>query len=220
MKHLFCSLFLLISFTGFSQEPPKAVVEVNKMNVVYRGVNNPLTLSMPGTVSFEASALGLKKVDDYGNYVMNPGSGLTDDIELRGKLPNGEIVTAIKTLRIKDIGRPIGTINGLGCGKKCILLLTKDELKDGKIDIKFEDWLFDWKSASTDFKIIGYSIGFNEETPIQVNGNSFTKDILEKINSTQIGSEIKIFNIKIHFKGIQNYKLKAVEPIRIKITED
>lgn len=217
MKLVVLTLFLFISLNCFTQEKPKAIVEVTKMNVVYRGVSNPLTLSMPRTVSFEASAPGLKKLDDYGNYVMSPGSGLTVDIEMKGTLPNGEIVSEAKTLRIKDISPPVGTINRLGCGKNCILLLSKDKLKNAKIDMKFESWLFDWKATTKDFKITEFKISFNDKNTIYVDGDFFTDEVQKKVNSTKIGDIVRVFDIKMHFSGIQNYKLKAIEPITIKI---
>ena len=124
---------------------PGAAVEVKKMNVVYRGVRNPIYISKTNLESFEASAPGLTKIDDLGNYSLNAGKGNTVDIEIKSKLNNGDSLSEIKTLRIKDIGKLTGTINDLGCGNKCEVLLTKDELTNGKVGVKVNEFMFDWK---------------------------------------------------------------------------
>ena len=45
-------------------KPNSAVISADKMNVVYRGVQNPITISIPGIIDSKvrASAPGLKRV--------------------------------------------------------------------------------------------------------------------------------------------------------------
>ncbi|WP_255572899.1 GldM family protein [Hanstruepera marina] len=208
MKFLYCFLFLLINIIGFSQEPHKAVVEVNKMNVVYRGVSNPLTLSMPGTVSFEASAPGLKKVDDYGNYIMHPGSGLTVDIELRGKLPDGEIVTAIKTLRIKDIEKHVVTLNN----KSGILELRKNEIINGTIGIKVPNFLHGWI-----YHIEEFQIKLPNQDPITIKGNVISESINKRIEELKANDIIYIYGYGIGYKVENAPSVGMQYPLQIKI---
>ncbi|PNQ75008.1 hypothetical protein C1T31_02405 [Hanstruepera neustonica] len=213
MKYGLLFLIVFFSLGCFSQEPPKAVVEVNNMNVVYRGVSNPLTLSMPGTVSFEASAPGLKKVDNYGNYIMHPGSGLTVDIELRGKLPNGEIVTAIKTLRIKNIGTPIGTLDGIGHGSRFIIELTKEQLRDGKIGIKIEDFTYD-----LNFVVLGFKMKFPDLDMVKVNGSYMSDEAKELIDNLKIDDVGFVFDI-VYKIANNSFSMKGASAIQIKIIE-
>ena len=51
-------------------KPNSAVISADKMNVVYRGVQNPITVSVPGVAdnAVKASAPGLKKVKGIGKY--------------------------------------------------------------------------------------------------------------------------------------------------------
>lgn len=46
----------------------EAALEIKKMNVVYRGIPNPIYISKPNVLSFEATAPGLTKTDSLGNY--------------------------------------------------------------------------------------------------------------------------------------------------------
>ena len=45
-------------------KPNSAVISADKMNVVYRGVQNPITISIPGVIDSKvrASAPGLRRV--------------------------------------------------------------------------------------------------------------------------------------------------------------
>ena len=56
--------------------PNSATISADKMNVVYRGVSNPMTISFAGIPdnAVNASAAGLSKVG-VGKYVMNPTGG-------------------------------------------------------------------------------------------------------------------------------------------------
>ncbi len=83
------------------------------MNVVYRGVDNPMTVSIPGIPDnkVNASAPGLSKVSG-SKYVMRPGSGRTVTITASGKLPDGTGVRTPAEFRIKDIPPPVGAIRG------------------------------------------------------------------------------------------------------------
>ena len=57
---------------------PNPTISADKMNVVYRGVVNPMTISFAGVQSnkVKASALGLKSLGK-GKYAMSPGTGKT-----------------------------------------------------------------------------------------------------------------------------------------------
>ena len=65
--------------------PNSAVIAADKMNVVYRGVDNPMTVSIPGIPDnkVNASAAGLSKVSG-SKYVMRPGAGRTVMISANG----------------------------------------------------------------------------------------------------------------------------------------
>src|SRR5690606_25097652 len=85
-------------------KPNSAVISADKMNVVYRGVENPMTISIPGVSVVNANAPGLKPAGGAGKYSMNVTSvqGREVKISVSGKLPGGESVSDSKTFRIKD----------------------------------------------------------------------------------------------------------------------
>jgi gliding motility-associated GldM-like protein len=73
---------LLYSLSSYSQNDTiaigktakTAIVSAEKMNVVYRGMSNPISIYVPNNIPFMASAPGLSK-DDKGKYILTPGIG-------------------------------------------------------------------------------------------------------------------------------------------------
>ena len=195
----------------------EAALELKKMNVVYRGVANPIYISKPNAVSFEATAPGLKKIDSLGNYNLNPGTGKTVDIAIKSKLKNGDSLTEIKSLRIKDISAPIGTINGIGCGRDCELKMTKNKLmKESSISVKVEDFIFDWS-----FQVRHFKLKINDTEIIQVNGSILDAEKLNVLEKLKINDSVKIFDIRWSIIGSKStYSLRAPSPILIRIIED
>ena len=91
------------SFAVISK-PNSAVISADKMNVVYRGVENPMTISIPGIPDnkVSASAPGLRKARG-SKYTMIPGKGREIKISASGTLPDGQRVSTTTKFRIKDI---------------------------------------------------------------------------------------------------------------------
>ena len=91
-------------------KPNSAVISADKMNVVYRGVDNPMTISIPGIPDdkINASAPGLKR-QKGSKFIMNPGKGREITITANGKLPDGNLVSTKTKFRIKDLPRPNAT---------------------------------------------------------------------------------------------------------------
>ena len=77
-------------------KPNSAVISADKMNVVYRGVENPITISVPGVAdnAVKASAPGLRKVKGVGKYMMAPGKGREVKITVNAKLPDGTPISS------------------------------------------------------------------------------------------------------------------------------
>ena len=93
--------------------PKSATISADKMNVVYRGVVNPMTISFAGISAdkVSASAPGLSSAGG-GKFNMSPGGGTEVVINVTGTLPDNSKVSDRKVFRIKGIPGPAGTIRG------------------------------------------------------------------------------------------------------------
>ena len=187
----------------------EAVLELSKMNVVYRGISNPIKIAMPGAVKIKATAKGLTKVDEFGNYKLAPGVGRTMDIQITGTLKNGNVITDTKTLRIKNIYGVKTLFQGRDSFRKK-LKLTKEDIKKGKLTLKIEDFLFD-----SSLQVIGFTMKSSKGNSIKIQGNKLNKIAKKHVNSLKRGHEIQIFDIIVRSDKLRACK---INPVLIEIT--
>lgn len=219
MKNVFHSfIFVFYSLTIFSQSDSITkknlnigVVSADKVNVVYRGIKNPISISVPNSKSFTASGQGLNKISE-GKYYLSPGQGLFSNIKLEIELNDGTITTEEHSFRIKRMSSPIALINGENCSK-CIVEMTKNEVKNAIISISFEDVLLD-----INFEIRSFYINFPKNKSIKQIGNKISNDMFLEINKLKIGSIFTIDSIQI--LNDYNICLSPLSGIKIKLIDE
>lgn len=194
----------------------EAAIELKNMNVVYRGISNPIYISKPNVISLVASAPGLKKIDSFGNYALSPRQGKTLDIQIKSKLKNGDSLTEIKTLKIRDIGRIEGTLNGISCNSKCQLLLTKEELKNSVVGLNGDTFVF-----NLDLEVKRFKLKLPDIDIIAIKGNRIPKTLNNQINKLKLDDLIIIFDLRLKIKNsnFSSIRICKTPIIQIRITE-
>ena len=186
-------------------KPNSAVISADKMNVVYRGVENPMTISIPGIADnkIRASAPGLKRVRG-SKYVMTPGKGREVTIRAGATLPDGQSINTNTKFRIKDIPRPTGTVRGQSGDIK----IPKNNLSIATIGAILDDFDFDIKlrTVSFKFKVPG-------QATISVNGNKLDNKAKTALRRAKVGSNVQIFDIKVQNPSNPSYRFKKVSPV-------
>ncbi len=205
---------LPIDFSGkyvVVPRPNSATISADKMNVVYRGVANPMTISFAGIADnkVSASGAGLSRASGQGKYVMNPGTGSEVTINVTGTLDDGSRVSDRKTFRIKDIPAPTGMISR----QTGMVKLPKRNVEIGTVGAKLEDFVFDLPIETTSFKI-----NVPGQRTVVVNGTKMNAQAKSIISRARTGDNITIFDIKARIKGNSTYRLKNVAPIIIEVT--
>jgi gliding motility-associated protein GldM len=116
-------------------KPNSAVISADKMNVVYRGVQNPMTISIPGIPDskFVLQLLDLKSVRG-SKYNLFPGKGREVKINVSGTLPDGNNVSSVSTFRIKDIPKPAGYFRG----QSGSFTIPKSSLERGTVEARLK----------------------------------------------------------------------------------
>jgi gliding motility-associated protein GldM len=190
--------------------PNSATIAADKMNVVYRGVENPMTISFAGIPDnkVNASAPGLRKVGD-GKYVMNPGSGREVNIKVSATLDDGSPVSDSKLYRIKDIPKPTGTIGG----QDGMVKLPKRNVEIGTVGAKLDDFDFDLPIQVQSFKI-----KVPGQPTVVVQGTKMNAQAKGVITRARPGDIIQIFDIKAKIQGNSKYNLKTPLPLTIEVT--
>ncbi|MDC1434297.1 gliding motility protein GldM [Flavobacteriaceae bacterium] len=196
------------SFAVISK-PNAAVISADKMNVVYRGVDNPMTISIPGIPDdkIRATAPGLKR-SKGSKFIMNPGKGREITIAANGTLPDGMSVSTKTKFRIKDLPRPNATFFRQS-GK---IRLPKASIERAEVGAILEDFDFDLTLKTLEFKV-----KVPGAPTITCRGTKLNAKALQALSRVRSGQEISIFDLKVQNPSKPNYKFKRVAPVLIEI---
>ena len=185
---LLLSQFLLAqSDTSFVSKPKLGLISVDKLNVVYRGIRNPISIAVPNAKSFTVSGLGVSQ--EKGNYYISPGQGNEMIVTLEIVLEDDSKVIEEHVFRIKNIGNPLGRINNRNC-KDCIIIIQKLELQNAEISVYFEDLLTGIK-----LNVSSFSIELSSKTNLEISGNKINEETYKQLIRQKNNSEFKIHNI-------------------------
>lgn len=185
---LLLSQFLLAqSDTSFVSKPKLGLLSVDKLNVVYRGIRNPISIAVPNAKSFTVSGLGVSQ--EKGNYYISPGQGNEMIVTLEIVLEDDSKVIEEHVFRIKNIGNPLGRINNRNC-KDCIIIIQKLELQNAEISVYFEDLLTGIK-----LNVSSFSIELSSKTNLEISGNKIDEETYKQLIRQKNNSEFKIHNI-------------------------
>jgi gliding motility-associated protein GldM len=190
--------------------PNDAVISADKMNVVYRGVSNPLTISIPGVPDNKISATGtgLRKISGAGKYMMNPGRGKEATITVRGELQNGKVISKSQKFRIKNIPTPRGSVRKeFGYVK-----MPKSNLMISSVSCILPDFDFDLKLSTTGFKV-----KVPGQATVVVSGNRMNEQAKRAISSATAGDVIVIFDISSELTSRSSYKIKNASAVSVEI---
>ena len=188
--------------------PNQAIISADKMNVVYRGVENPISVSIPGISADKvtASAPGMRSTGKQGSYVITPTTGNSVKITATGKLPDGKTVSSSVDFRIKGLPSPQGRIRGEASPKG-----PKSSLEQSTVTAVMEDF---------DFPITVTVKQFNLKVPgqptIVVSGNRMNGAALAAIKKAGRGDVVTISEIKAEFVGLP-VRPKATSPCSFEI---
>ncbi|WP_178983630.1 type IX secretion system motor protein PorM/GldM [Winogradskyella helgolandensis] len=190
--------------------PNSATISADKMNVVYRGVVNPMTISFAGVPDnkVQATGNGLNPAGK-GKYNMTPGTGREVTINVTATLDDGSRVSDKKTFRIKDIPKPTGTISG----QDGMVRLPKRNLEIGTVGAKLDDFVFDLPINVTSFQI-----KVPGQPTVNVAGTKMNSQAKSAIGRARAGDVVTIFNIKAKIQGNNSYQLKGVSPVTIEVS--
>jgi len=171
---------------------PMAVVSPTKMNVFYRGVPNPIEISVPGYSPEDLTVLGtnvtLKRIKP-GQYEATVRDKAKGDSKITVKA-NGRTIGKPIEFRLKRIPSPSASINGKKEG-----VMSKGKLSKAQgIAATLPNFPFDLKYTVQSFDV-RLTDGEYTKT-IKVKGNKFTAEVKEKILKLKPGSDISFTNIR------------------------
>jgi gliding motility-associated protein GldM len=190
--------------------PNSANISADKMNVVYRGLPNPMTISFAGISenNVTASAPGLTSVGK-GKYNLNPGSGTEVVVTASGKMTDGKVVSDKKVFRIKNIPAPAGAI----AKQVGVIKGAKSRLEVAQVSAELQDFLYDLQ-----FQVTRFTFKVPGQPAIIVNGDRVNAQCKAALARATRGDQIIISEIKTKIIGTSaNIVTKDAAPVAYEI---
>ena len=174
-----------------------AVISPTKMNVFYRSVKNPVSISVSGVPEENLQATISKGsiVREGGAWVVQPVNGPEDEIvtvKVAAKFDNVVRPMGEMKFRVKDVPDPLAEVSGRSQGVISLGDLTKG---GGSVTAKLKNFLFDLEFNITEFTVSAVLSGGLTKTETS-SGSKFTRPQLEIVSQLRTGQRITFENIK------------------------
>ena len=182
-------------FTEYEVAAPNLVVSPTKMNVFYRGVDNPVSISVSGYSDKDiqpSTTNGELKKGGEG-YIFRPGKDAKSTIGATVKNPDGssKSMPGIE-FRVKNVPNPSPYFAGKSLSDNSA---KKSELTAAQgVIAKMENFEFDLK-----FEVVEYTVSATLSGNVverQVKGAALSSDAKEIISKVKTGQKISFENIK------------------------
>ena len=148
----------------FEVAEPNVVVSPTKMNVFYRGVENPVDISIPGVsgdkIKPEVDGGGtIRKIS--GGYQVIPGRGNTCNVNVFAEIDGKRRNMGVRQFRVRDVPDPIPGVRGVTSR-----IVNKNDLAASlSVEAKMpESFDFDLSFRITSFTVMATVGGFTQQS--------------------------------------------------------
>ena len=201
---------------SFTVAEPALVVSPTKMNVFYRGLPNPVEVSVPGVAgdALEVRISGdnkIKKAPD-GSYVVDPGKSGEAKITVTATMADGSKKTLpARDFRVKRIPDPVPSFAGKTPSDR---LISKNTLLGAPgVSAKMENFDFDVKVTVKSFSISVSRDGTLVEK--KSNSNRLSSDMTELLKRVGRGNVIYIEDIVV---SMPDGTERQLAPMKLKVS--
>ena len=190
------------------------VAAPTNMNVLYKGINNPISVSVAGYNTSQVTVQCLNGTistvsKKEGKYVVKPiklEQKNTPIIKLFVNVDGKRKLMGSVDFKVKKVPDP-----SVMCAQQFGGPIGKGDLSsaDG-LYTKMKDFPFDRKALS--YRIISYDVSAynkgNKRNIPTITGNKFNKKVIEAIKGTPQGGDITFTNIKAKLKNVKNAQVR------------
>jgi gliding motility-associated protein GldM len=178
---------------------PTSTISPTKMNVLYRGIDNPIEISVPGVSNSQIRAvLDNGTISQSGNEWLAKPAVLNANtkINVYAKLEGKEVLMGFKIFRVFDVPPPIFSLGGITSGN-----IPKDYLTTlDSTSATLKGFLFDLEYVVTSFNVTvatGGGVSVSPGSP----SYKFTGEQRQLIKALKKGDKIIFDNITAKIKG-------------------
>ncbi len=183
--------------------PSIVVVEAGKMNIFYIGVDNPITVAVPG---YDCNAVQVRLVGNgeiisrgdcqYTVLVKSPGEVR---IEIYGTDQGKEKQLGVKVFRAKRIPDPVPGFEG----QNSSFIHKADISNIFRQELKAILWNFDFDAECTVVRF-GVACLFSKDSDMveySIQGNKISPEILANLNRVEPGGRIYLLDVRVKCPG-------------------
>ena len=185
------------------------LLSADKMNVMYRGLDNPVTGSILGAdnAKLSLSAPGaVVKSTGPGKWDVKPGAGNILKVTLSGTDPYGKSLTQVFEYRIKNVPPPQGQIRG-----KNLLTMPATSVENQQLQAVIPDFDF-----PVSFNVTSFMVRVPGRAALQIQGNSL-QGAAGMFRNLRPGDGVYIFEIKASATGLGDQRVGNISPVLINI---
>ena len=182
--------------TSYTVAPPSANVTPTKMNVMYRGLENPIEISAPGFTAnqINVSVVNGELVKKNGEYFVKPGNEKNvTTVTVSTTIDGKRMILDNCDFRLKRTPDPVPVLNGRTNDK-----FTKEEiLAAGGFVLTMPDFDFEgYHSQVLSYDVSTIVAGYLK--PIKgIQGRKFNKEVEDLVKSARRGQRISIEKIRV-----------------------
>ena len=185
-----------------------ALLSADKMNVLYRGVSNPISGSILGadTSGLTLSASGASVSGGRGKWVVTPGAGSTTTLTISGKDSKGKVISQRFEFRIKNVPRPQGQIRG-----ENELSMPASSIANQSVGAAIPDFDF-----PVSFQVTSFKFKVPGKAAMLINGSSLSS-VTGLTKNLRAGDICYVASIQATANGLGGQTLKQISPIVINV---
>ncbi|WP_294199795.1 GldM family protein, partial [uncultured Chryseobacterium sp.] len=184
------------------------LLSADKMNVMYRGLENPVSGSILGAdnskLSLSAPGAVVRSTGP-GKWSVKPQSGNTVKLTLSGTDPYGKSITQVFEYRIKNVPPPQGQMRGQN-----VLTMPATSIPNQTVQAAIPDFDF-----PVSFTVTEFMVRIPGRAAMLVKGNSLS-DAAGLLKNVRPGDDVSIIEIKATAQGLEG-PVKRITPIIIHV---
>lgn len=171
-----------------------ALVSATKMNVLYRGIANPVSGSILGAdnsaVNLSASG-GARVAGGRGSWTVTPAGGNEVTLTISGRDPKGRVISESFKFRVKNVPPPIAQIRG-----SAVTSMPASSVKNQHVSVDMPDFEF-----QVGFTVNSFKLSVPGRPAMTIQGNSLGS-AGSALNNLRAGDVVYVFDVKATATGI------------------
>jgi gliding motility-associated protein GldM len=177
---------------------PSATISPSKMNVFYRGIDNPVEISVPGISSNSLRVtINNGSIEQNGNvWNVKPTSLTNANVDVYASIDGREMLMGTKMFRVKDVPPPKASLGGISSGSIPRAYFQTQQI----LKATLEDFLFDLEFEITGFDL-SIATGGGMTSTFNSTSEKFTREQTQVFNGLRRGDKVIFENIRAKIRG-------------------